>query len=427
MNSTTTVKNGGIKWFDRLSHEIFTIYKKSILEYPLDEYRYIQLNWTGSKFALGLSTNPRDGYYEYLKNGDWFDKGNNYLENEFRILENIPYEKYDDVDKTLYEVEFKRKKWPKDSDECYVLQCFLINISMSLVYIKLEKDKEVENYLKKIEVIKVVSSGYDLEPYIKYYSKLSSYPVRIERENVIDKLLSSNREKKVVLDLMQEKIISNKSLFLNYFKRQVTKIEDMPKLSLQEAYEQAYDLELRSRNEEAIEVLKSVLEKAIKDNNVHDFEMIEKCCDVMGRAHIDITKSIYWFKKGLEYVPNGHSALSLMSYYELDLDDYDALVNFCEKHLKSIDLEDDVDHTTQCYRYLGRGYLRLINKDKVISTYRAIYDFLTNRELYWRLDNIIKDLEKFEKRCKRMKKYSDSKKFDYEHVSGILSWFKYQS
>ena len=64
MNSTTTVKNGGIKWFDRLSHEIFTIYKKSILEYPLDEYRYIQLNWTGSKFALGLSTNTRDGYYE---------------------------------------------------------------------------------------------------------------------------------------------------------------------------------------------------------------------------------------------------------------------------------------------------------------------------------------------------------------------------
>ncbi len=399
------------KWFERLNHKIFTIYKAAILKYPIKEYKYIQLNWTGQGFALGLSPNPRDGYHEYIDNGDWHNEDETSLESVYRQLENIPYEKYDEEDDCEYEVDFEREEWPKDSSDCFELECFLINVGLGLTYIRLEKDKEVKKYLDKIEVIKIISSDRVLGSFT-YNS-----PDKDTQKNVVQDLLKNDKERELILDLWGKEAKKTGLKFLKHFQREVTKIKDIPAITLKEAHEQASDLRDRYRNEDVIEVLQPVLERVLNNSETKNPELIEKCCNIMGEASIDnrngCKESIYWFQKGIEFVPNGRCAISLMSLYELDIDDDIALVAFCENHLQRINLEDNVNHTFECYRHLGRGYLSLNNKEKAVSTYQIILDFLTRMNKTSLIEYAAKDLRKIED-------WFD----EYKIAIEILTWFK---
>lgn len=381
------------KWFERLKHKIFTIYKASILKYPVKKYKYIQFNWTGQGFALGMSTNPRDGDHVYIDGGDWHNEDETSIEDVYRVLEDIPYEEYDEEDDCEYEVEFEREEWPQDRNDCFELESFLINVGLGLTYIKLEKDKEVKKYLEEMEVIIIESSDREFGNFTRHH------PEEKIKTKVVETLLNDKKEQQLILDLWGKKAKGTGIEFLNHFTREVTKIKDMPKLSLKEARAQAHDLTIRFRSGEAVEVLKPVLENALHNSEVEDPALLEKCCDVMGKSTVNVKdgckESISWFQKGLEFVPNGHCAISLMSLYELDVRDDKAMVAFCEQHIQNINLDDNVDHTVSAYRYLGKGYLALGNKEKAKAIYEKIIEFAIRMDEKWRIDYAVDDLEDY--------------------------------
>ncbi|WP_289046397.1 WGR domain-containing protein [uncultured Olleya sp.] len=401
------------KWFEKLSHKIYTSYKAEILKYPLENYKYIQLNWTDTSFALGLSTNPSSGDHEYLNDEKWDNDYETSIEEVYRELENIPTEE-DDYE---YSVDFKREEWPKDSTDCFELEQFLINVCLGVSYIKLEKDEDIKKYLNNIEVIIIVSSDRNLGSF-SYFQ-----PNNKTKLNIVQTLIENNKTQQLVLDLWGEKAKKTGNTFLKHFKK-VTKTKNKPKLSLKKAQERAKDLIVRYKHKEALEVIKPILEKALENNKKPDPILLEKCCDVMGKASPEKKETIYWFKKGLQYVPNGHCALSLMEYYELNINDDEALVDFCESHIQNINVNDNVDHTISCYRYLGRAYLSLKNNEKTISTYQKLYDYIISLEKTWRLDYPINDLEQYVKNQKWLGENLKNKKPEYNHVIEILTWFK---
>ncbi len=399
------------QWFERLNTKIFTIYKSAILKHPIKAFKYIQMNWTGQGFSLGLSTSARSEDHEYIADGDWHNEQNTSLESVYRALENIPYDEYDKDDDCYYEVEFEREEWPRDSSDCYELEYFLISVSLGLAYLKLEKDNDVKTYLNGMEVIKIVSVDRAMGAFT-YHA-----PDEHIKKNVVQALLKHPKEQQLVLDLWGKEARNTGLDFLKKFERKVTAIKDLPKFTLKKAYEEAKALELHFRNDEAIEILKPVLEEALSQGEVKDPELIEQCCDVLGQASIDVRDgckaSIYWFQKGLEFIPNGHCAISLMSLYKLDVGDNNALIAFGEKHIQSINPEEDVDHTSTCYQYLGSAYVKIQNKEKALAMYQTLIDFLTKVDQTWRIDYAVEDLERI----------SDWQK-EYKMAHEILAWLK---
>ena len=380
------IPSNKVSWFERLSTYIINGYRAAIIKYPIKDYKYIQLNWTGQGFALGLSTNPLDDYHVYIDDGSWHLEELSTIDSVFRMVENIP--EFEDKQNDISEVDrdFKREDWPKNATDCFELASFLINVSLGLAFMKLEKDGKTAPYLKNIEVIKICASERALGVFSYHFpdEKIKKY--------VIQLLIHAEKERKIVMDLWHKAAKNSGAKFLNYFNREVSVIS---KLSLQEAYEQAYDLEIRYKHKEAIEVLKEVLLAALENDN-EDAILMEKCCDVMGQCSAKVRngvkEAIHWFHKGLKFVPNGHSAVSMLEMYYW-ISDYDALITFGESHLESIDMDANIDHTVRCYRYLGKAYLQLMDQEKAKVNYQAILDFIQGHGKNWLLDYVLEDLE----------------------------------
>ncbi len=199
------------KWFDRLNRKIFTIYKTAILKYPQKKFKYIQLNWTGQGFALGISTDVNDENHQHVNDGDWHNQELSSLESVYRELENIPYEEYDEDDDEYYEMEFEREEWPNNSSDCYELEYFLINVGLGIAYLKLIKDKETKKRLEHIEVVKIVSVDRKIAPFT-YYS-----PSTKTKQEIIQTLLSNDKEQQLILELWSNKTEKSGVEFLNNF------------------------------------------------------------------------------------------------------------------------------------------------------------------------------------------------------------------
>ena len=401
--------SSGKSWFNNLTSKLFDAYKNAILKYKIKEYKYIQLHCTGQGFALGLGLNATDEHHEYIETSNLDYDEEISLEHFYREIENIPLEEYDSDDDCEYEVEFKRNEWPKDSTDCFELECFLINVILGLTFIKLEKDSQVKSYLSAIEVVKLVTSGKDLKPF-NYHQP----DIKI-KTSVIYTLIKNDAERELVLSLWDDNTKDSGLAFLNHLqKRKIAKIKALPKLSLSKAYKKAYDLNLRFKFKEAVDVLQPVLENAL-NNAKADSELIEKCCDVLGEASgnakTKYVESVYWFKKGLEFMPNGQCALSLMSLYYLDLREPKPLIEFCEEHLKNINQDDDVTYTVECYRYLAKGYLEILDKESALAVYRKLLDFVTRMNQKSCIEDVVEDLED----------YSDWQD-EYKIANEILTW-----
>ncbi|AUC75526.1 WGR domain-containing protein [Olleya sp. Bg11-27] len=76
------------EWFEVIYTKILPLYKRAILNYPKDHYTYLQLQWTGQGFALGLTKNIEENYCEYITD-ETFDESDCSLNDVYHILEAI--------------------------------------------------------------------------------------------------------------------------------------------------------------------------------------------------------------------------------------------------------------------------------------------------------------------------------------------------
>lgn len=132
-------------WFEELMSIAFQLYKKAILKYSLEEYYYLQLQWTGQGFALGMTTTPKKDYWEYIEKGD-FEAQEWGLIPVYREIEKIL-----DEDETGYESEIERDEWPKDEGDLYELEYFLLYTILALTYQQLAKDKDLKPYFLRLK------------------------------------------------------------------------------------------------------------------------------------------------------------------------------------------------------------------------------------------------------------------------------------
>lgn len=194
------------EWFEQIFDKILPRYKKEILRYPKDDYTYLQLQWTGQGFALGLTKNIKEDYWQYI-NREGFDDSDCSLVYTYRELENIP-----DEDDEGYELEIEREQWPEDESDIYYLEYFMLYTMLALVYQELEKDRELKDYFSKIEKKVIVATDRHLKPFNHISASLE------ERQQMVDLLVKKEEHKNLILDLWEDQLKGKGAELIAYFK-----------------------------------------------------------------------------------------------------------------------------------------------------------------------------------------------------------------
>jgi len=355
-----------MKWFEKIKAETFKIYKEGILKWPLKQYKYIQLNWTGQGFGLWLSLNPENKSWQYLPFSEW-DKPEWSIESNYRNIENIPFDEYDEKDACYYEVELNRNEWPYNSEDCFELECFLIATILGLIFFDLKQDKE----LSKLQIIDIYSVDREVKPFSYYF------PRHNIRKKIVDLFIGDANHQKLILDLWEDELKNIGKDFLGNLNKLLSETENIDLKKFKKTFDKSEDLYKKSKEQKAIDLLEPELKKLLNQEKKDDLGIIERSCGLLGGCYRYIKKknykqSIYWYKKGLEYVPYGYSALNLMNLYKTELKDFESLVDFGEKHLEHA-AKNGKEYTFHSYNYLAYGYMQLENKKKAIELYKKIH------------------------------------------------------
>ncbi len=394
-----------MKWFETIKEKTFEIYKEGILKYPLKQYNYIQLNWTGQGFGLWLSTTPKNKSWEYLPFNEW-NKPEWSIESNYREIENIPSEEYDKDDDCYYEVEFERKEWPYNTEDCFEIECFLMSTILGLTYLKLKKDKELLNHLFKIEVIDIYSVDREIKSFNHYFPKQNI------RKKIVDLFVGDSNHQKLILDLWKDELKNLGKDFLNSFNKEPSATENIDFEKFKKTFLKAKELYKKDKEQKAIDLLEPELKLLLNQEKQEDLVLIERSCGLLGGCYRYIKKknydqAVYWYKKGLEFIPYGYSALNLMNLYKTKLKDFGKLVDFGEQHLEHAS-KNGKDFTFHSYSYLAYGYVQLENEKKATELYKKI------QKLFDR------DIEKINKIRLELEEIKESNSI----AKLILKWFK---
>ena len=198
------IKKG--EWFEVIYTKILPIYKRAILKYPKDHYTYLQLQWTGQGFALGLTKNIEENYWEYITD-ETFDESDCSLNDVYHILEAIPYE-----DDEGYLLDIERQEWPKNEQEIYDLEYFMLYTMLALMCQELMADAELQPYLSNIKKRVIVATDRPLQPF-KYLAASIK-----ERKKMVTLLIKEEATKLLILDLWADQLKDKGAQLLERFK-----------------------------------------------------------------------------------------------------------------------------------------------------------------------------------------------------------------
>jgi len=393
----TDNKNEKAGWFEKLENKIFEAYEKNILAYKSGSYKYIQLKLNGERFALGLRIDEKDNYWEYLTDDIW-----NFTE---LSIERIYLQKQKNKVDDDYEKVLERNEWPYNSDDCFHFQAYLVSVALAKVYLKLKNDEGLKKHLSAITTVIIDAHDIEIAPFSH------SYPAKKLRTKVVKKFMEDLDNQKLILDLWGDQLTDVSIDFLKSLNKDTSKLKKVSIDEFREHYKKALKLSESGSYKQALKLLEPSVEAILNNGENKDARLIEKACGVLAacyKAKKEYEQAIFWYKKGVEYLPWGYCALNLMATYRNSVKNFEELIVFGEKHLEHA-RKNDKSYTFFSYNYLAYAYLQTKNKEKATEFYQRILKLFNE------------DKEKIEKILKELNEIKNSNKL----AKDILDLFTY--
>lgn len=341
-------------WFENLTQRLFIAYKNEILRHQTENYVYLCLKYNGGKFALGLTTNPTDNYWEYISDSVW-DYGEESVESLY-------------LNEKKNTNEVNRTEWPLNSNDCFEFERHLVSVALGITFLLLKEDNDLGKYLKNLK--NVVIDAND-----KQLTSFKEFPKKEVRIKAVKKFVADNQYTDIILDLWADELKAEGANFLRNLGINLNEQRYVSEDVIKNTFKKAQQLYDGNKGKQAIKTLLPVAERLANSAGEQDKNMVEKCCGLLGLCFKETNNfdaSEEWFKKGIAAVPWGYSILNLFALYSYKTQNYTALIHVAEKHLIH-STKNDKNFTFHFLNYMANAYMHLEMLKEGDELYRKIY------------------------------------------------------